>query len=356
MKKTFARRFAAPGLFVLALFAVTMCRDRPKSETGAFEWSFSGPTMGTAYTVKVVAGELDDSAKLAIHESIRSAVDRVDASMSTYKPGSELSIFNRLEVSTLAVSNGLLDVVSAALEVAALSDGALDITIGPLVDAWGFGPDGPGSVPTDAEIDVLRRVVGWQKLSVDSEAGTLTKASLGLRVDLSAIAKGYAVDQVFEDILQLGYGNVMVEIGGEVRTAGLNGNGSVWRIGVERPDTVERTAGHAIDLSDQALATSGDYRNYYEVEGRRVSHTIDPRSARPVEHDLASVSVVAPTCMSADAWATALNVLGPEKGFEVAEGQGLAALFIVRSGDGFLEIPSSLWATLPGSSDTMPKP
>ncbi len=329
------RRLIVPALFIAALFAVTVFRDRPTSGPVSAVWTFSGPTMGTAYSVKVVAVDLDDPAKLAIHTAIRGAVDSVDQAMSTFKPESELSLFNSSGMDEFSVSEDLARVVATALEVAELSDGALDVTVGPLVDAWGFGPDGWVETPDEARLDTLREMVGWRKLVFDPEAKTMRKTFEGLRVDLSAIAKGFAVDRVLVGIVELGFGDVMVEIGGEVRTAGLNERGQPWRIGVERPDEEGRVAGLAVEVSGRALATSGDYRNFREVEGHRISHTIDPRTGRPVDHNLASVSVLAATCIEADAWATALNVLGPLEGVAVAEEQGLDALFIVRTDSGF---------------------
>ncbi|MCD4751302.1 MAG: FAD:protein FMN transferase [Thermoanaerobaculales bacterium] len=335
------RRLIVPALFVAALFAVTVFRDRPTSGPAPAVWTFSGRTMGTAYNVKVVAPDLDDSAKLAIHTAIREAVDGVDDTMSTFKPQSELSRFNSSGTEEFPVSENLVRVVTEALEVAELSEGALDVTVGPLVDAWGFGPDGWTVVPDDVTLDALREAVGWRKLVLDREALSLRKTTEGLRIDLSAIAKGFAVDRVFSGVVELGYPDLMVEIGGEVRTAGLNEGGGPWRIGIERPDEEGRVAGFAIELSGISLATSGDYRNFRDVDGHRISHTIDPRTGRPIEHRLASVSVVASTCMEADAWATALNVLGPIEGFSVAEREGIRAFFLVRTSSGFDEKATS---------------
>ncbi len=331
------RRLIVPALFVAALFAVTIFRDRPVP--GPALWTFSGPTMGTSYTVKVVALDLDDSKKLAIHDAIREAVDGVDQAMSTFKPQSELSRFNSSGLDKFSVSADLARVVATALEVAEFSGGALDVTVGPLVDAWGFGPDGWVEMPDETRLDALRESVGWQKLILDQEVRTLQKTTQGLRVDLSAIAKGFAVDKVVLGIVELGFEDVMVEIGGEVRTSGLNESGRPWRIGVERPDEEGRVAGLAIEVSDRALATSGDYRNFREVDGQRISHTIDPRTGRPVDHNLASVSVLADSCVDADAWATALNVLGPVDGVTLAQELGLDALFLVRKNGGFENIP-----------------
>ncbi len=329
------RRLIVPALFVAALFAVTIFRDRPAGAPESAVWTFSGPTMGTAYSVKVVAVDLDDTAKLAIHSAIRGAVDGVDQAMSTFKPQSELSRFNSSGLDEFLVSADLARVVAVALEVAELSGGALDVTVGPLVDAWGFGPDGWGEPPDDSRLDVLRESVGWRKLILDEEALTLEKTTEGLRVDLSAIAKGFAVDKVLVGVMELGFEDAMIEIGGEVRTAGLNERGRPWRIGVERPDEEDRVVGLAVEISDRALATSGDYRNFREVDGNRISHTIDPRTGRPVDHNLASVSVLADSCIEADAWATALNVLGPEEGVTLAQELGLDALFLVRVDSGY---------------------
>lgn len=331
------RRLALPALFVAALFVVTVFRDRP--DAGPALWTFSGPTMGTAYTVKVVAVDLDDTEKLSIHNAIRGAVDSVDQAMSTYKPESELSRFNSSGTAEFAVSDGLFVVIATALKVGEVSEGALDVTVGPLVDAWGFGPDGRVEVPDDDRIDTLMEKVGRQKLLLDAEAKTIRKTTDGLRVDLSAIAKGFAVDQVLLGVVELGYGDVMVEVGGEVRTAGFNELGRPWRIGIERPDEEGRVAGQAIEVSGRALATSGDYRNFREVDGKRLSHTIDPRTGHPIDHTLASVSVLADTCIEADAWATALNVLGPHDGVAVAQENGIDALFILRNNRGFENIP-----------------
>ena len=255
--------------------------------------------------------------------------------MSTYKPESEVSRFNASGMSEFAVSEDLARVLASARNVAELSDGALDVTVGPLVDAWGFGPSGRLTAPDEAELETLRESVGWRNLILDEEHGTLRKIIGNLRIDLSAIAKGFAVDKVLEGVVQLGYADVMVEIGGEVRTAGLNEMARPWRIGIERPDENGRVAALAVEFSDLALATSGDYRNFREIDGHRISHTIDPRTGRPVDHTLASVSVLCSTCIEADAWATALNVLGPDEGVTLAELQGLDALFIVRTKSGF---------------------
>ncbi len=243
-----------------------------------------------------------------------SAVDAVDTAMSTYQDDSELSRFNRHGTEPFEVSDSMIEVVSEAQRIAELSSGAFDITVGPLVDAWGFGPD-PGGDPPDADtIAVLLADNGFRRLDVDPEQRTLQKENAAIRCDLSAIAKGYAVDRVALGLTDLGLVDFMVEIGGEVRAVGRNAVGEAWRIGIERPEAGSRGMWSAVALADAAMATSGDYRNYYEKDGVRISHTIDPRTGRPVTHRLASVRVIHPSCMTADALATAISVLGPEEG------------------------------------------
>jgi len=341
------RRFILPAVFVLGLAAVTMLRDRPQPSPATELYSFTGPSMGTAFTVKVVAPELSGGAQLRLTESIAAVLEEVDASMSTWREDSEISEFNRAGTTAFPASAGLLEVVAAALDVADRSDGAFDITVAPLVSGWGFAAEERGAVPSDQEIDDLKRSTGWRHLQLDPEAGTLRKTIAELQIDLSAIAKGYAVDQLVEAVAAHGIEQLMVEIGGEVRTVGRSLGDRPWRIGIEAPDQPVRLSHSVVHLEDQAMATSGDYRNYYEVDGRRVSHTIDPRTGRPVEHDLASVSVISASCMECDAWATALNVLGPEAGLALAELEGLAAKFLVRENGEFGERVSSAFASLP---------
>jgi thiamine biosynthesis lipoprotein len=238
----------------------------------------------------------------------------------------------------------MLEVVLEAQRVSRLTGGAFDITVGPLVDVWGFGPSSVDETPSDTVIQELLAATGYQQLEVDVRAGTLRKAGDSCHIDLSAIAKGYAVDRVAAALDDGGYGSYLVEIGGEVRTRGHNGAGEAWRVGIERPDPERRSVYAAVALSGLSMATSGDYRNFFIRDGVRISHTIDPRTGRPVAHDLASVSVVAASCMTADAFATALEVMGPAEGFEFAERQHISAFFLIRAGDGvFEERRTSQW-------------
>lgn len=300
---------------------------------------FAGPTMGTSYTVKIVVDRnLDRAERDQTRFLIEMELENVDAKMSTYRTDSELSRFNAsLSTDPFPLSPDTIAVFALAQAVSEETNGAFDVTVGPLVNAWGFGPDPRGALPTDEQIAALLERVGYQKLIVDAEHNTVRKTQPDLYCDLSAIAKGYAVDRVAAALDDAGYDRYMVEVGGETKTRGHNPDGVPWRIGIERPVTDQRAVQRVVPLVDAALATSGDYRNYYEVDGVRYSHEIDPRTGRPIAHNLVSVSVIDARCTMADAYATAFMVLGAEEGLRVAESLGLAALFIVRLPTGAFE-------------------
>jgi len=259
----------------------------------------------------------------------------VNDAMSTYDPESEISLFNAQQgTDWVPVSSALIEVVDEAQRIAVLTGGAFDVTAGPLVDIWGFGPArGKGNAPEAAAIETVRKRVGYAQLEARAEPPALRKTRGDLAMDLSAIAKGYGVDRVAARLQRLGVDAYLVEIGGEVRTRGRRPDGRAWQVAVERPDRGGRAVRQVLPLTGGALATSGDYRNFFSAAGRRYGHIIDPRSGRPVQHELASVTVLADDCMTADAWATALSVLGPEPGLTLAREQGLAALFVLREGD-----------------------
>jgi thiamine biosynthesis lipoprotein len=302
-------------------------------------FEFAGDTMGTRFLVKVAAPEMPRADYEAIAKAIGRRLDSVTAQMSTWDPESELSRFNRHgEPSPFRVSPDSLRVFEAAQEVSELSGGAFDVTVGPLVQAWGFGARArvPGG-PVPAELARLRDAVGWQGIRIDSEAGTLAKEHPQTVCDLSAIAKGYAVDRIAEDLERLGHRSYLVEVGGELRAGEPKPSAQPWRIAIEEPAATSsgrREIHQTLGLAGIGMATSGDYRSYYLKDGRRLSHTIDPRTGHPIEHALASVTVLHPQAMYADAFATALNVLGPEAGLALAQELGLAAHFIVREADG----------------------
>ncbi len=310
--------------------------------------TFAGATMGTSYSVKV-AGLPPTADQARIAAEIQARLDRINSLMSTYDPDSELSRFNASESDNwFPVSRETAEVVAEAIRVGDLSGGALDVTVGPLVDLWSFGPTArpEGVVPSQEEIAAAMAGVGYSRLQVRSDGLAVRKLSPACRVDLSAVAKGFAVDQVAEGLEQLGIGRYMVEVGGEVRTSGRNARGRPWQIAVEVPTTTGRGVQRIIPLGDRALATSGDYRNYFEHDGVRFCHIINPRTGRPVNHRLASVSILASTCMEADAQATALFVLGPDEGLQLATAQKIPALFVVRTDRGFEEFPTPTFPTV----------
>jgi len=323
-------RWLLPLLIVL-LAAVTLHRYSRPPERRFLE--LEGSAMGTTWSVKLAVSALPAEQERAVEDAVTSRIERVDALMSTWKPDSELSRFNRhASTEPFPASAETLSVFRVAREVSELSDGAFDVTVAPLVSAWGFGPgERAAAPPGDDVLTPLRRRVGFRRVEIEPAAGMLRKTAGDVECDLSAVAKGFAVDEVARALAALGQTRFLVEIGGELRAAGGHLDGAPWRVAIEAPDVSGRRIHRIVTLRDRAMATSGDYRNYYEIEGRRVSHTIDPRSGRPITHSLASVTVVAADAARADALATALHVLGPEAGYALAEAQGIAAYFIVRT-------------------------
>ena len=298
-----------------------------------------GETMGTYYVVKLAA-EVPEAEERALGELIEESLETANRQMSTYLEDSELSRFNRYDgASTIPVSQELFDVVSAAVEISHHTGGAYDATIGPLVNAWGFGPGSNGTEPAvgDDQLAELRQRIGADKLLLVKDGPALGKTHPELYVDLSGIAKGHAVDRLSELLTARGHRDHWVEIGGEVRAMGLRDGEEPWRLGIERPSARPGVVQRIVPLRNAAMATSGDYRNYREIDGRRIAHILDPRNGQPIGHRLASVSVIADDCRTADALATALMVMGEEEGWQFALEHSLPALFLVRDGDEFIE-------------------
>ena len=307
---------------LIALLLIGGCDHAPEVV------KISGSKFGTSYHITIVA---DQPAPADLAEQIDAALDVVDLSMSTYKSESELSLFNRLPATeTVAASPELWTVLQTSRQVWQQSAGAFDPTVGPLVDLWGFGPQMTNDrIPSDDEIAKALASIGYQYLVLNSDEQTISKA-LPLRLDLSAVAKGYAVDQVADLLEMLALPDYLVEVGGEMRVSGLNPKGQPWRIAIETPDAMGQVD-NIIALESAAIATSGDYRNYFEKDGKRYSHSIDPRTGRPIEHRLASVTVVADRCIDADAWATAFLVMGDEAALEIANQQSIAVYMLVKA-------------------------
>ena len=299
-------------------------------------YTFRGETMGTSFSVTVAGQPLSGEVTSQLRAAIDSQLANLDAMMSTYESRSEVSRFNAsTSTDWFQVSHDTAMVFQWAREISEATRGAFDVTVGSLVDAWGFGPAGPPqTLPSDSDVARLLTAVGFRQIEVDEAIPAIRKTSADVRVDLSAVAKGYAVDRVADFLAAEGHRSYLIEIGGEVRTKGHRTAGQPWRVGIERPTDGPASLHGVIELTDAALATSGDYRNYIEVDGVRRSHTIDPRIGRPVTHTLASVSVIDTLCVRADALATALEVLGPDEAYELATEQGWAALLIVRDNAG----------------------
>jgi len=296
--------------------------------------TLSGPTMGTTFTVKVVqrGTHLADA---ELQRLTQDALGRVDVLMSTYRPDSEISRFNAsLSTDPFPLSPETADVILCALKISDQTAGAFDITLGPIINAYGFGPPGRRPFPTDDEIEALRLHVGYDKLEFNPDVPSLRKLDPEIYIDLNAIAPGYASDLIAKTFDSHGIADYMIEVGGEIRAHGRNAEGEPWRVGVEKPSDTERSVQRVVPLDDRSLATSGDYRDYYEENGVRVSHTIDGRNGRPITHALASVSVIHPDCMWADGYSTAIEALGPDDGYLLAEILKLPALFIIREPDG----------------------
>ncbi len=316
------------GVVVLALAPLIGGCDR-----AAPELAISGPTMGTTYSIKVAAPPADVDAH-ALRIATDEVLDSIDRSMSGYRADSEISRFNAsTSTDWIEVSGDLATVVHYALEVSRDSGGAFDITVGPLVAAWGFGKTGePIDLPDEATLAGLRAQVGYRKLEARLNPPALRKSDANVRVDLNGIAPGYAVDLIAERFQRMHLSHFMIDLGGEVRARGRNARGEPWRIAVERPIDAEPEPYAIVSLDNASVTTSGEYRHYYDRDGHRYSHTIDPRTGRPVEHTLASVVVVGPTTMYVDAWATALNVLGTEAGRKLAMERAMPVMFIEARG------------------------
>ncbi|MEM6531822.1 MAG: FAD:protein FMN transferase [Myxococcota bacterium] len=295
--------------------------------------TIEGPTMGTRYRV-VVSGPVEDMS--ALRRRVEGNLNLINDLMSTYKSDSELSGFNQLKTDEpFGISAETHEVLEIARQVGAASDGAFDVTVGPLVNLWGFGPDGkPSKTPSDGEIDAVRAAVGPDAVELGKR--TLRKKNPATQVDLSAVAKGFAVDLIAESLAAEGYAAFLVEVGGEVVVKGEKSPGRPFRVGIEEPDPTTQRVHTVLTIRDGALATSGNYRNYYDRDGVRYAHTIDPKTGRPVAHRLLSASVYHSSCAWADAWATALMAAG-DKAWALARRNNLEVLLLFAGKDGTVE-------------------
>lgn len=330
----------------LLAMALVLCSAAQASDITAF----TGRTMGTTFSVRAVLPA--QASAQAIADAIDQRLIEVNRQMSHYQPDSEISTFNRdaKPGEWFEVSPAFALVTAQALQLAKDSGGLFDPTVGPLVNLWGFGPAKRSpQPPTDEQIEAALQRVGYEKVEARLEPPAIKRASEGIELNLSAIAKGYGVDAVCDVLDQAGCKSYMVEIGGEVRCFGKKPAGVPWQIGIESVADSNQLAkqplARVLPLEDEAVATSGDYRNYWEHEGRRYSHTLNPNTGYPVEHTLATTTVRACTCMQADGLATLLLVLGPQAGYDWAKEHHVAAMLVERTASGYRERKTPAWNT-----------
>ena len=328
----------------VAALALAACANEPDT------LELRGRAMGTAYSIKVVASaDGSNPAPERLRERIAMRLDDLEDRFSNYRPDSEVSRFNAYQGQAwFDVSPVFLDVVGQAMTVSERTGGAFDVTVGPLVELWGFGAGGEaGQIPPQEALDRLLAATGFGRVQLRETPPAVRRTQPGVQLDFSAIAKGYAVDAVCALLQETGVSSYVVEIGGEVRAQGRRADGRDWSVGIEQPDATG--AAEIVPLQDAAIATSGDYRIYFEHEGRRYSHVLDPRTGWPVSHAGAAVSVLSSTAAEADALATALLVLGPEAGPELAEREGIAARLVVRTAAGLTVLRTTAYETAVGS-------
>ncbi|WP_415846358.1 FAD:protein FMN transferase [Stutzerimonas zhaodongensis] len=322
------RALLQPVIVAALAAALTGCLFQDKIE------SFVGPTMGSTYTVKYVAGS-GAADKAQLWRDTESILADIDKQLSTYRSDSDIEIFNALPAGEcMAMPEGVRELVLAGQQLSDESNGAFDLTIEPLLNLWGFGPQGKGErVPTADEIAAAREDVGHRYLKVSGEQLCKERA---VQVDFNSIAAGYAVDRVAAMLESAGVSSYLVEITGELKARGLKPDGASWRIAIEAPKDNERVAQRIVELDGLAVSTSGDYRNYFERDGIRYSHTLDPQTGAPINHHLAAVTVVDPSTLRADGLSTVLMVMGPERGLAFATERNVAAFFVIREGQEFL--------------------
>lgn len=326
-----------------ALLAVTIffvgCDNAPKpaQTTAPAVTVLEGKTMGTFWRVSVAG--IDAKRAGELQSKIQTQLDADDQLLSTYKNDSALMRFNlSSSLSPWPVNDAMADIITSALRIGAKTDGAMDITVGPLVNLWGFGPDHqPLHIPTQEQIDAAKAKTGLQHLKVVNEAhqNALQKDLPELYVDLSTVGEGYAADHLARLMEQEGIARYLVSVGGALNSRGMNGEGHPWRVAIQKPTDRENAVQAIVDINGHGISTSGSYRNYYELDGKRLSHVIDPKTGRPIEHNLVSVTVIAPTALEADGWDTGLMVLGTDKAKEVVRREGLAVYMIVKEGEEF---------------------
>lgn len=304
--------------------------------------TFSGLTMGTNYYVKVLEPEFAADWQ-QVEKDICTILNEVESKVSSYKKDSEISRFNQSrQLTWIEVSSETAKIVAKALEISQASEGSFDITVGPLVNLWGAStPAASVSEPMERDIKNLLANIGHNKLAIRLSPPSLRKSHPDLTIDLASIIKGYGIDRISEYLLSKKLNNFMVEIGGEIRTSGLRQDGRHWQVAIEKPlkQSENKSIQRVVSIHNQAVTTSGDFRNHL-IRGSKQVKIIDPRDGHPISHNLVSVTVIDTSGVDSDAWATALLVLGPKKGMEIATKQKKAVLFLVKNGESWTEILS----------------
>lgn len=330
----------AAGLLAVT-FLIASCDDRSKVIR------LSGNTMGTTYNVTVVDAP-DGESPEDLYEAVEAVLADVNARMSNWDPSSEISRFNSsASTEPVRISDDLAGVMELSNAIHDLSGGRFDVTLAPLISLWGFGETGATKlVPRDGDIERAMKDVGQRKLVELLDGPMLVKRRPGVSINLSAIAKGYGIDSVAAALEERGIERYLVEIGGDLVAAGANPDRKRWRIGIERPVAGQSEVEEVIAVTDIGMATSGDYRNYFETDGERYSHIIDSLTGRPITHETASVTVLSELATLADGLATALLVMGTKMGMKMAEENGIAALFIDHAGNGFVTRESTRFVDL----------
>lgn len=331
-----AHLFANGLLLSAVLGLLTACNDTETRQ----QIDIEGKTMGTFYSVKISGATPPNPHQL--QQEIDALLEQANDDISTYRQTSVLSRFNQYRGSEpQPIPRGMADIILQAQRIGRDTDGAMNITIGPLVNLWGFGPEKqPTRIPTQDQIDSARQQVGLQHLTLisDNRGEWLQKDLPDLYVDLSTMGEGYGVDLLVNLMMRKGITNYLVSVGGAVSSRGVNGQGQPWRVAIQKPTDQENAVQALVDLQGYSISTSGSYRNYFEQGGQRYSHVLDPATGRPINHRLVSATVIATTALEADGWDTGLMVLGTEKALRLAENKGLAVYLITKTDQGFTAV------------------
>jgi FAD:protein FMN transferase len=330
------------GSVVATILLTSACR--PAAPDGS-PVSLGGPTMGARWSVTIAQAEISVEEHERLQRLTQAALTGIERLLSTWDPASELSRFNAMASTDIfPVAPETFEAFRLAASLSAETGGAFDPTVAPLIDAWGFGSKRDVPVPDDRTVERLRADVGMALVELDSAGAWVRKRKPGVRCNFSAFVPGWAADRIAADLVLRGYTNFLVDVGGEIVARGLNQERQPWQVAIERPEREDRIVERVVSLTNRALSTSGDYRNFREVAGRRLPHILDPRTGRPVDHTLASASVITDTAARADAMSTAMMVLGPDSAMAFARERKIGVLLLVRTAGGFEERQSPEFA------------